>query len=207
MMKKLALLTLMAMLLMAVAGCGGVSIPSSPTGLTVLGTAPITLSWTGASGASGYSIYRGTISGGLAAKTLLASNVSATTYADTSAVTGNTYYYQVRAVNTNGSSDVSNEVTATAQTQSTTSFVLGGSKDATKITLNWVNVSGAVSYNVYRDTISAAITHKTKVSSGILLTTVTDTSVTPGSTYYYQVTAVNAAGTEFLESNETSIAF
>jgi len=191
-------LTVVVLALMVIAGCGPTA-PTAPTGLTVTSTAPITLSWNSFPGATSYNVYRGTTSGNISTKTLLATNVNITTYTDSSATAGVTYYYQVAAVYPDGTlSDTSSEVS---------SFALGGTKGTSQITLNWNSVSGAASYNVYRSTISAIITNKTRLSTGILTTTYADTSVISGTTYYYQVTAVDASGNEFQVSNETSVAF
>jgi fibronectin type 3 domain-containing protein len=191
-------LTVVVLALMVIAGCGPTA-PTAPTGLTVTSNAPITLSWNSFPDATSYNVYRGTTSGNISTKTLLATNVNITTYTDSSAMAGVTYYYQVAAVYPDGTlSDASNEVS---------SFVLGGTKGTSQITLNWNSVSGAASYNVYRSTISAIITNKTRLSTGILTTTYADTSVISGTTYYYQVTAVDASGNEFQVSNETSVAF
>jgi cellulose 1,4-beta-cellobiosidase len=194
----------MAALLVISAGCGTSSGPDAPNGLTVTGTSPITLSWDIVSGASSYRVYRGTVSGAISSKTRLASNITETTYTDTSAIQGITYYYQVTAVASDDSvSNGSNEVIATSQSQTGNSFALGSSSGSgSGIVLVWSNISGAVSYNVYRGTVSAIITNKVKIASGILTTTHTDTNVTSGTTYYYQVTAVNSNGIEFDLSNE-----
>ena len=199
----------LAVLLVVFAGCGGSSGPDAPTGLTVTDTSPITLIWNSVAGATSYDVYRGTVSGGLSTKTRLATNVTATTYTDTSALVGTTYYYQITAEDSDGVSDGSNEVNATAQSQdgTTNPFVLIGSKSGSVIILSWSNVSGAVSYNVYRDTISAFITHKTKIASGITTNTYTDASVTTGNTYYYQVTATNASSVETVGTDEVSVPF
>ena len=199
-----------AAMLIVFAGCMGSSSQDAPTGLTVTSNAPITLSWNSVSGATSYNVYRGTISGGLSTKTRLASNVNATTYTDMSAIVGTTYFYQVTSEDSNGVSEASNEVNATAQSQngnSTNPFVLIGSKSGSGIVLSWSNVSVAVSYNVYRDTISAFITHKTKIASGIVPRTFTDNDVTSGNTYFYQVTAVNVSGIETEGTDEISVTF
>jgi len=210
-MKKMISFVAVAAMLIVFAGCSGSSGPDAPTGLTVTGNAPITLSWNGVSGATSYNVYRGTISGALSTKTRLASNDNATTYTDLSTIAGTIYYYQVTAEDSNGVSNASNEVTATSQSQNGNSnsnpFVLIGLKSGSGIVLSWGNVSGAVSYNVYRDTISAFITHKIKIASGIITTTYTDAAVTSGNTYYYQVTAVNASGIEIEGTDETSVTF
>lgn len=209
-MKKAISFVAVAAMLIVFAGCGS-SGPDAPTGLTVTSNAPITLSWNSVSGATSYNVYRGTISGGLSTKTRVASNINATTYTDMSTQVGTTYFYQVTAEDSDGVSDASNEVNATSQSQNGNSnpnpFVLIGSKSGSGILLSWSNVSGAVSYNVYRDTISAFITHKTKIASGILTTTFTDDAVTSGVTYFYQVTAVDASGVETAGTDEISVTF
>ena len=210
-MKKTISFVAVAAMLIVFAGCDSSGGPDAPTGLTVTGNAPITLSWDSVSGATSYNVYRGTISGGLTTKTRVASNINATTYTDMSTQVGTTYFYQVTAEDSDGVSDASNEVNATSQSQNGNSnsnpFVLIGSKSGSGILLSWSNVSSAVSYNVYRDTISSFITHKSKIASGILTTTFTDDAVTSGITYFYQVTAVNASGVETAGTDEISVTF
>src|SRR5262249_39809403 len=62
--------------------------------------------------ASSYSIYRGTSAGG-ESTTAIATGVTATSYTDTTAANGTTYYYIVKAINAGGASAASNEVSAT----------------------------------------------------------------------------------------------
>lgn len=77
----------------------------------------------------------------------------------------------------------------------------------TQLNLNWVNVSGAISYNIYRSTSpSVQIVAANKISSGGALTTsgpFSDSGLTPATAYYYRVTAVNLAG-ESIASAEVS---
>lgn len=90
------------------------TVPEAPVLSATAGAALVSLSWTvpaeGGSAITGYNVYRGTTSGGEA---LLVSGATGTTYDDTTAVSGTTYYYQVTAVNTDGESARSNEVSAT----------------------------------------------------------------------------------------------
>jgi hypothetical protein len=60
-----------------------------------------------------------------------------------------------------------------------------------QIALIWNAVTGATSYNVYRGATSGG---ETPLQSGLPGTSFTDTGLTNGTTYYYQVTAVNAGG-------------
>ena len=206
-MTKTVSVAALAVLLIFTAGCGSSNGPDAPTGLTVTNFSPITLSWSSVTGATSYNVYRGTVTGGLSTKTRLASNITVTTYTDSSAVAGTTYFYQVTAEDSDGVSNGSNEVSAASQSQPGNTFVLGGSKSATGIVLNWSNFSGAVSYNVYRGTVSAIITNKTKIASGIVTTNFTDTDVTSGGTFFYQATAVNSSGIEIQVTNEISVTF
>ncbi|MGO8670283.1 MAG: malectin domain-containing carbohydrate-binding protein, partial [Capsulimonadaceae bacterium] len=89
------------------------NIPPIPTGLAAsYGNGRVSLSWTASTGATSYNVYRGTASGGESA-TAFASGVTSPTYIDTAVVNGTTYYYEVAAVNANGTSSKSYEVNAT----------------------------------------------------------------------------------------------
>lgn len=68
--------------------------------------------------------------------------------------------------------------------------------------LTWTasTTSGVTQYNVYRGTVSGG--PYTRIASGNFLT-YTDTTGTPGSTYYWVVTAVDAGG-ESSYSNEVT---
>ncbi len=185
---KLFIAGVIALLLLS--GCGTPA--TTPTGLTVTSTNPITLSWNAVSSATSYTLYRGTSSGDISAKTVLAATIAGTTYTDTSALTGTTYYYQVRAVNGDGASGGSNEVEATA---SGGSFSLVGNISGATVQLTWSAITGSSGYNLYRG-ISPITTSMTKIRANLAATTYTDSGLTQGTTYYYQVAAVDAAGTE-----------
>ena len=104
----------------------GELVPAAPSNLAATaGNGQVTLSWTGSSGATSYNVYRGTTSG---QETLLHSGVSGTSYTDSTAANGTTYFYEVTAVNSVGESGKSNEVSATpAVTTAVTQVNLGGS--------------------------------------------------------------------------------
>lgn len=72
--------------------------------------------------------------------------------------------------------------------------------NGTTIGLTWKAVPGAASYSLYRGT-SAQGEGNTPYFTGITSPTFTNTKVTKGTVYYYQVTAVNASG-ESARSNE-----
>jgi RHS repeat-associated protein len=62
-----------------------------------------------------------------------------------------------------------------------------------QVALSWTASSGATSYNVYRGTTSGG-EGATPIATGLTGTTYTDTAVTAGTTYYYEVVALNASG-------------
>ena len=72
----------------------------------------------------------------------------------------------------------------------------------TQVALSWTASTGATSYNVYRGTTSGG-EGSTPVASNITSTSYTDTGLTNGTKYYYEVAAVNASGTSGM-SNEVS---
>ena len=86
------------------------ALPATPTGLSALpGHNQVVLNWSAASEATSYRVKRATVNGG--PYTTLA-NPTATTYTDTSAINGLTYYYVVSATNSVGESANSAQVTA-----------------------------------------------------------------------------------------------
>lgn len=99
------------------------AVPAAPTNLkATAGSAQVALTWTGSAGATSYTLYRGTASGG---ETQLKSGLTATSYTDSGLTNGTTYFYQVAAVNSAGTSAKSSEAGATPQAQTTAAQLLG----------------------------------------------------------------------------------
>jgi hypothetical protein len=79
-----------------------IAAPPAPTNLAAtVNVGQVGLSWTAVVGASSYNVYRGTSPGGEGA-TPLATGVTTPSFTDFNATPGNTYYYQVSAVNLGG---------------------------------------------------------------------------------------------------------
>jgi carboxypeptidase T len=86
--------------------------PAAPSGLVATaGDGQIGLTWTAASGATGYSVHRGLTSGGPYA--MAQTGVVGTAFTDPGLANGTTYYYVVTATNQAGESASSNEASAT----------------------------------------------------------------------------------------------
>ncbi len=175
--------------------------PAAPTGLNATaGNAQVALSWTASSGAASYNVYRGTTSGGEAA-TAIATAITTTTYTNTGLTNGTAYYFEVAAVNSNGTSGMSNETSATPTSGAPAAPTnLSATAGNAQISLSWTAGSGATSYNIYRGTVSGGES-ATAIATGITTVSYTNTGLTNGTTYYYKVAALNATGTSGM-SNE-----
>jgi hypothetical protein len=98
---------------------GGVGNPTAPPApVTTLSATPgsgsVTLNWTAPSGGpTFYIVYRGTTAGGENMVSPVATYGTGSTWTDTTAVHGTTYYYQAASMNAGGFGGLSNEVSAT----------------------------------------------------------------------------------------------
>src|SRR6266550_301228 len=87
--------------------------PSTPTNLTAApGNGQVTLSWSAATGAASYNLYRSTTSGGEGSSPVV-TGIASTSYTNTGLTNGITYYFRVAAVNASGTSGQSNQASAT----------------------------------------------------------------------------------------------
>jgi fibronectin type 3 domain-containing protein len=86
--------------------------PAAPSGLTASSTgSQVTLTWAASLGATGYNVKRSSTNGG--PYSVIATNLSATHFADSQVTLGATYYYVVSALNPAGESSNSSSVTGT----------------------------------------------------------------------------------------------
>ena len=71
-----------------------------------------------------------------------------------------------------------------------------------QVVLTWTASSGATSYSLYRSTLSG---QETLYKSGLTGTSFTDTGLTNGTTYYYEIQALNAGGQSGLSAQVSAI--
>ena len=143
------------------------------------------LTWNAVSGATSYKVYRATSQNGTYS---LLGTVTATSYTNTGAKAGVTYYYKVKAVNSAGESAFSNVVSGKT---TVTTLTMGHSASSGKPQLTWKAVSGAASYRVYRATTKNGAYSVINTTKAL---TYTNTGAALGTTYYYKVEALNASG-------------
>ena len=143
------------------------------------------LTWNAVSGATSYKVYRATSQNGTYS---LLGTVTATSYTNTGAKAGVTYYYKVKAVNSAGESAYSNVVSGKT---TVTTLTMGHSASSGKPQLTWKAVSGATSYKVYRATSKNGAYSVINTTKAL---TYTNVGAALGTTYYYKVEALNASG-------------
>ena len=157
------------------------------------------LSWKAVDGASKYYIYRST-DGGKTYKYW--DSTSKTSYTNSGAEAGKTYYYKVKAVC--GKSSYGNSAQSLAK-----SIVCDCAKPVLSITavngkpkLSWNAVDGATKYWIYRSTDGKEF----KYYDSTTKTAYTNKSVDAGKTYYYKVKAVNVVnGTSYASGFSNSV--
>ncbi|MBR2027491.1 MAG: leucine-rich repeat protein [Oscillospiraceae bacterium] len=150
------------------------------------------LSWEAISGAAKYQIYRST--SGKTGSFALKTTVTGTSYTNTDAVAGTTYYYKVRAVAADGTKGVFSTPVSVKAVNTTPVPTAATVLNTGKPRVKWNAVPNAAKYQIYRSTTG-------KTGSFVFKTTVTGTSYTntdakAGTTYYYKVKAVFADGTK-----------
>lgn len=158
------------------------------------------ITWTAASGASGYEVWRRLWSTGVFT---LVSTQTTTSLINTGLSTNKTYYYKVRAYRIVGTTKVySNDsaiVSATPIPATPTGFkaVSAGYNSAR---LTWTAVSGASGYEVYRKLWSTGVLSlvSTQTTASFL-----NSGLATNKTYYYKVRAYRMVGTTKVYSKDS----
>ena len=166
--------------------------PAAPTGLqATAGNTQVSLTWTASTGAMSYHVKRSTTSGGPYTQVAAPTTTSDT---DTGLTNGTTYYYVVSALNSAGESANSPQVSATPAAPAAPPAAptgLQATAGNAQVNLTWSASVGAASYHVKRTTTNGG--PYTQVAAPTT-TSDADTGLTNGTTYYYVVSALNAAG-------------
>jgi hypothetical protein len=171
--------------------------PTAPINLTATpGINQIALQWQDTSippaTTTKYIILRSTSSGGGFVPVATNTGVANVTWTDTSMANYTTYYYEVEAANSGGSSAPSSVASATSVGITPIATGLLGLWGNNQVTLTW-NASPDVtaSYNVLRSTTSGSGYSSIGTAS---TSSYVDSTATNGTTYYYVVRVDNAYG-------------
>ena len=182
--------------------CTGLTAPTVTGGNDAQGRP--TLKWNAVSGAAKYEVYRARSKDGDYIKY---STVTGTSYTNISYIeNGNTYYYKVRALKSDGTAGAWSSIVSVTYKQTLPAPTVTGGNDAQgRPTLTWKAVTGAAKYEVYRA--------RSKDGDYIKYSTVTGTSYTntsyieDGNTYYYKVRALKSDGTAGAWSSIVSVTY
>lgn len=164
---------------------------TKPTGLklSVASASSMKISWTKASGVSGYEVWYAASENGTY------NNIKTTTktsYTQTGLKAGTTYYYKIRSYKTVSGIKVYGEFTTVKSMKLTVptpkNVKLTGSS-ANSLKVSWSKVSDASGYEIYRAMSKTGIYKKIKTITSGTTTSFTDKSLTKGKTYYYKIRA------------------
>ena len=164
----------------------------------------VTISWGPVAFASGYTLYRDTITGVYPGNGTEIENVTSP-YEDTGLTNGTTYYYVVAAKVDGKMGLPSAEVSATPGGSTTTArppASVSATAGDKKVTLSWSSVSGASGYTVYWSTTSG-VTPATGTAIFGATSPYTHANLTNATTYYYVVTST-VAGKQSAASTQVS---
>lgn len=166
---------------------------SKITGAYSQDTGALQLTWNEVTDAYRYQVSRSTSKNG-SYKAI--ATVKTASYEDKSAKTNTAYYYKVRVVNRVGKTNYYGSYSsAVAGTQiGKTSISSIQAKSDTQLSISWKKVSGATGYRVYRSTSKNGTYTLIKSISKGSTTAYTDQALTPATTYYYKIQALNKVG-------------
>ncbi|MHB8773449.1 MAG: fibronectin type III domain-containing protein [Syntrophales bacterium] len=188
-----------AVSIVIITGCGHRDVPV-PSGITATpGNGQVTISWTAQTDATSYNIYWSTIPGVTTVNGTPITGV-ASPYIHSGLTSGTTYYYIVTAVNKDGESAPSSEVSATLAKPAPTG--VSATPGNGQVTIVWTAQTDATSYNIYWSTTpGVTIATGTKITGAA--SPYIHSGLSNGTTYYYVVTAGDSIG-ESAPSSEVS---
>ncbi|MCG3126217.1 MAG: hypothetical protein CHACPFDD_01047 [Phycisphaerae bacterium] len=159
----------------------------------------IRVTWTAGSNTTGYAIYRSTTNNSDTATEI--GSDTASPYDDATATPGSTYYYWVKGKNCCGRSafSTSNSGNRSTPPAAPTGVSASDRTSCTYVLVSWNAVSGATSYSIWRKPSGGSFAQLgTDTASPY-----TDSTATPGTTYYYAVKAVKSCGSSDLSAADT----
>jgi fibronectin type 3 domain-containing protein len=172
--------------------------PAPPFGLLATATSAtsINLSWSdGSNVETGFQIERSFISGS-GFSSVATAVTDATAHLDDNLAPNTTYFYRIRAIASSGSSPYTLEASATTPQSIPTGInnLVAAVASPTSVDLTWTdNSSNELEFEIERS-LSSGVGFTLVTTVPANSTSFTDTNLTSGNTYYYQVRAVNGGG-------------
>ncbi len=151
-------------------------------------TSGVQVKWSQVTGATGYIVYRKGAGKGWARIADIKSG-STVSYTDTTAASGTTYTYTVRAYNGNTMGDWHSAKSVMRISDTT---LTGASNITYGVQVKWSRVTGATGYIVYRKGAGKGWARIADIKSGSTVS-YTDTTAASGTTYTYTVRAYNGS--------------
>ena len=151
-------------------------------------TSGVQVKWSKVTGATGYIVYHKGAGKGWA-RIADIKDGSTVNYTDTTAASGTTYTYTVRAYNKDTMSDW-NSTKSLMRISDTT--LTGASNITSGVQVKWSQVTGAIGYIVYRKGAGKGWARIADIKSGSTVS-YTDTTAASGTTYTYTVRAYNGS--------------
>ena len=198
------------------------TIPGTPSATPVSSSA-INLTWGASTAGSGctvsYSVFRSTTSGFTpSSSNMIASSLGAASYSDTGLTAATTYYYIVEAMDGDGTSAASGQASGTTEgggggcsaVPLAPAGLTATASSSSVIGLNWNAVTPPAgcsisSYSVYGSTTSGFTAGSGNlIASGVTSTSYSETGLSPSTTYYYVVEAVDADGSSSPSAQESA---
>jgi trimeric autotransporter adhesin len=196
----------------ATTGC--TTLPSAPTGLTATASSSsaINVGWTAVTPPanctiSSYNVYSNTTSGFTpSANNLIGSGITGTTYSNTGLTPSTTHYYVVEAVDADGASAPSTQVSSETSAASCTTLppaptgLAATASSSSAIRLSWIASTAPAnctisSYSVYGSTTSGFTPSASNlIANGVASTSYTSNGLSASTQYYFVVEAVDADG-------------
>jgi fibronectin type 3 domain-containing protein len=162
----------------------------------------VRVTWSAVPGATSYSIYRNTVN--LMTTSTLIGTDTTSPFDDVTAASGQTYYYWVRAQDICDLGDYAAAGTGARSvllSSAPSLLIASDGASCTSISLSWSSVSGADTYQVWRNTVNST-SGASLLATGVLSPYVDSTPVA-GVTYYYFVRGSNECGAGPMSSANT----
>ncbi|MCD7760677.1 MAG: SH3 domain-containing protein, partial [Clostridiales bacterium] len=155
--------------------------------------------------ATGYRVYR-KVSGGSWSQIGTVSSGSTVSYTDTTASSGTSYIYTVRAVYTTSSGTILSGFNSTGVTciRLSNPSLTSATASSSGITVKWSAVTGAKGYRVYRKVSGGSWKQIATISSSATLSYTDNSGLLSGTTYIYTVRAVSGSYLSYYNTSGVS---